>query len=267
MKASIIAVLLIFSLANFCMGKVIVVGSLTHEQDLAPGDTFSGTITLKNTADKDAGVRIYQTDYVFAANGISRYDPPGSNSRSNAAWISLSNEYLTIPAHERFSLFYQGTVPNDTSLSGTYWSIIMVEPVPDSRHDTLFDAATGVSMGVTTRTRYGIQVITNIGKAAKPALKFIGKTLKETPGGMVLQIDVANTGTKVVRPDAWLEIYDAKANLISRLRSQAKRILPNCSVRHIFNLSNVGKGSYEALVVLDDGANCAYGGQYSLVIE
>ncbi len=267
MKALTVACLLILGLADFCVGKVIVVGSLTHERNLDPGDTFNGTIVLKNTADRDEEVRIYQSDYLFDASGTSRYNAPGSSSRSNATWISLSNEYVTVPAHAQFSLFYQGTVPNDTTLSGTYWSMIMVEPTTSLRHDTVVDTTHNVSIGITTRTRYGIQVITNIGRQAKPVLKFVNKALEQKPTGMVLEVDVANTGNRVTRPNAWLEIYDGEANLVARVESQPLRILPDCSVRHRFNINSMNKGSYQALVVLDDGADCAYGARYNLVIE
>jgi len=267
LKALTVFCLFVLSFAYFCSAKVIVVGKLTHEQNLPPGQPFDGTIVLENTAESDAEVRVYQTDYWFTADGLSRYDPPGTISRSNATWLSLSDEYITIPAGQRFPLFYQGNVPSDTSLSGTYWSMIMVEPVSDFSYDTIADADHRVRMGITTKTRYGIQVITNIGNEAEPVLEFINKDLKQTPGGPVLIIDVANTGSKVTRPKAWLEIYDGDANLIARFISKPTRIYPDCSVRHRFNLTGIENGSYRALVILDDGTTCAYGAQYDLVIQ
>ena len=71
---------------------------MTQERQAKPGETYRGTIVLRNTGAAPAEAKVYQTDYSFAADGSNLYGAPGRLPRSNANWISLSRELVTIPA-------------------------------------------------------------------------------------------------------------------------------------------------------------------------
>lgn len=265
MRPILIMFFLTLLLANFCQGRVIVVGSLTHERNLSPGDQFDGSITLENTETEYQDVKIYQTDYMFTSDGKSEYGEPGSCPRSNSSWLWISDNLVTLAPNSHLSIYYRGSVPNDPSLSGTYWSVIMIEPLNSSIRDTLISNNTRIA--VTTVTRYAVQVITNIGDNSGQMLRFIDKRVKRTEDGVILEVDVQNDGIGYARPSAWLEIYDAQAKPIGRFESPRMRILPGCSVRHTFKIPDLGKGTYQALVILDDASDRIYGAQYGLVIE
>ena len=74
-------------------------------------------------------VKVYQTDYLFYADGSTYYGDPGTMPRSNTRWISFTPKQFTVPAGEEVTVRYTIQVPNDARLAGPYWSILMVEPV------------------------------------------------------------------------------------------------------------------------------------------
>ena len=91
-------------------------------------------------------------------------------------------------------------------------------------------------------------------------------TLEKLSEGSLLQIDLENTGEFLVRPSVWAEIYDSAGELTGRRTSDPLRIYPGCSVRHKFDLE-LSPGTYQALVVIDNGDGEVWGTQYDLEID
>ena len=110
----------------FLSAEVIIKGSMTHEQTVLPGESYTGSIEVSNPEDKPQDVKIYQTDYLFYADGRVLYGAPGKIARSNADWISFSPKRLTIPPKDTVNIQYTVKVPDDKTMIGTYWSISMV---------------------------------------------------------------------------------------------------------------------------------------------
>jgi hypothetical protein len=244
-----------------------VVGGLSRISEAEPGQEVEHEIVLRNSDDTDLLVRVYPTDYCFFADGRSTYAEPGTMQRSNAAWFKLSAEWITVPARSEATVYYRGRLPAGEPLSGTYWSMLMVEPLgPSDLHDVR-DQRGRPGISVATQVRYGIQIITDVGASGAPDLHFLGKRLIVEKGSRVLQIDVENAGDRWVYPLTWLEIYDETGGFVGRYESSQKRIFPGCSVRHEFDLSGVAGGKYTALVIIDNTDEHVFGAQYSLEIE
>src|SRR5439155_12856160 len=55
--------------------QISVVGNTVEERTAAPGDTYVGTIVVRNLTPQSQPVRIYQSDYSFFADGTSHFDP------------------------------------------------------------------------------------------------------------------------------------------------------------------------------------------------
>ena len=56
--------------------QIAVVGSTVEERVAARGETYVGTIVVRNQTQQDQPVRIYQTDYLFYADGTSHFIDP-----------------------------------------------------------------------------------------------------------------------------------------------------------------------------------------------
>jgi hypothetical protein len=267
---------------RFCMAGIMVQGELTHERTLQPGEGFEGRIELENTTETACCVRVYQTDYLFRADGSNVYGQPGSAARSNAAWFSVSPSRLTIPPHEKAFVYYSGRVPQSRELAsvqsdlqvlegsgllGTYWSMVMIEPLPESGPEVVEDESGRVKMGIQTQVRYGIQIVANIGDGGKPQIKFLDKKLFKGQGRIILQMDIENTGERWLSPRVWVELFDSRGTRVGRFEGDKKRVYPGCSVRHKVDLSGVPPGSYKALVVVDNQDQYVFGARYDLEIE
>ena len=247
--------------------KVIVVGELTHQTEAPIGQTIQGIITLQNIDEEPEEIKVYQTDYIFFSDGRVLYDEPGKITRSNAPWISVSPKRLTIPAQGIATINYILNVPDDESLEGTYWSIIMIEPVPEGSPESA-DAKEGeLNLGLRQIFRYGIQIVTHIGETGDRSLQFIGSRLVKEEEIRILEIDIENTGERWLRPIVWTELYDEKGIFIGKYDGGILRTYPGTSVKFRMDLTSVESGDYKALVIADGGGNDIFGITFNLILK
>jgi hypothetical protein len=268
MKTIAIIALFVLLLGGISFASISVVGDLTHERSLKPGESFEGTILLRNRGTDAGEVKVYQTDYFFTADGKNSYDKPGTQKRSNAAWITLSPSRLTVPPGETASVTYLVKVPDQPDLKGTYWSMIMVEPIAPTSPESVKPEKGKVKVGLATVIRYGVQMVTNVGPAlGEGNIRFLDKKLVRDGEKRIFQIDLENISDRTLSPLLWVELYDKGGRFIGRFESRRTRIYPGCSVRHQIDLSDVPKGDYKAVVVADNGDENVFGAEYTLSVK
>jgi hypothetical protein len=257
---------LAFWLLSFCLpaSAGVVIGSLTLEREARAGETYQGSVVMTNNEDTPQDVIIYQTDYLFASDGSNQYGKPGTHTRSNANWITFSPRQLQVPPHQSSQVSYVVHVPVDSALTGTYWSMIMVEEVPPPLPDSMLQLARNVA-AVRQVMRYGVQCVTHIGESGATKVTVTGARLEELENHKrELQVDVENTGERWIVPAAWMELYDTEGRYVGRFETSKKRIFPGTSVRFHIELDGTFSGRYKALVVLDNGDQSVFGAKYNL---
>jgi hypothetical protein len=238
-------------------------GGLTYEMKASPGQTYDGSIVLKNTGDEIVEAKLYQTDYQFFCDGNNTYGEPGSMVRSNADWIVFEPKRLTLSPLEEVAIQYTVYVPKEDTLCGSFWCMIMVEEVPMISPELLEEE----SVGISTVMRYGIQMITHIDDTGMRQLKFLAADLMMIEGARVLQIDIENTGERWLRPFVWVEVYDTEGKFINKFEGKKLRTFPGTSIRQRIDVSELPGGSFRALVVADCGDDDMFGIQYTLKID
>ena len=263
MKLILLTLSLILTGSSFA--GVAVVGSLARNKTVRTGETFEGIILIKNTSDQASEVQVYQTDYLFFADGKNLYEEPGSSVRSNADWISFAPTRLNIPAKETASVHYKGEVPTNPDLQGAYWSMVMVEPLA-APAPVVNGGEQEIVMGIKTILRFGIQIVTQIGDTGSRDIKILDKKLVREDGGIYLRLDIENTGERMLVPLVWTELFNQQGISIGRFECTRRRIYPACSVRFSLDISGVPEGNYTALVVIDNGDDHVLGAQYQLGI-
>jgi hypothetical protein len=265
-KLGMTAVLAGLLVASTAWGQIGIVGSLTHEYSTAPGRSLEGSLDIHNSSDEAQEVKAYQSDYFFYADGKVDYGTPGALPRSNALWMILSPKQAMVPPKETITINYIIQVPDDATLTGTYWSIIMVEPVPlSSPESTRPDAKPGV--GVTQVLRYGVQIVTQIGETGSRQIKFSQLKLLAENGKRSLLADVENTGERWLKGSFSLDLYDAKGVFVGKFECGQMRMFPQTSVRYSVDLVGVANGSYKALIVVDCGGDDVFGVNVNLVLK
>jgi len=193
------------------------------------GGKVEGKITVRNTEDTPVQVRIYQTDYLFFANGETVYGEPGSALRSNAGWISLSPDRLTVPPQDAATVYYAIQAPEKPALPGTYWSMLMVEPVAEMDPDS--SQGDKGQFRIQTVIRYGIQIVTDFGTSAERRIRFLEKKFIYEGAQKFLQIDIENIGESWLSLMAWAEVYGKDGNSVGRFECGRARVFPGCSIR------------------------------------
>ncbi len=234
----------------------------TEVRSATPGGTYRGTLVVRNSGTTAVDVKLHRTDYAFSADGRSSFATPGQVPRSNAPWVRLAREQIRLAPGERGSVDYEVRVPNDTQLTGTYWSAVMIEQVGGAEQG-------GANRDVQIRqiVRYAIQVITEIGETGTSAIAFSNAHLSNADGKRELSVDVENTGERWLQAQVWLELHDADGHLAGKFAGQRLRTFPATSVRNRIDLTAVRPGKYLALLVADAGRNDLFGTQIELDVR
>lgn len=266
MKHPLAKLFFALTLAASCQGGIVVIGELARATSVEPGESFNGVIFLKNTDARPVGVSVFQTDYLFHADGTNAYGEPGSVKRSNASWITVTPTRLKIGAGETVPVRYQGTVPAEPEEDGTYWSMIMIEPssvpaiAPDGKPDQ-------VAVGLQTNIRFGVQIVTEVGHSGTASLRVLDKRLVQGEAGRVLELDIGNDGDRLLIPAMTIELFDQNGVSVGFFEAEASRIYPNCSVRKRVDLTRMPAGRYAAMVLLDSGDLQVMGARYDLELS
>lgn len=241
-----------------------VTSGLTIEKVVSPGEKVEGVITLRGGENEEV-VRLYQTDYLFYADGRTLYNDPATTPRSNASWITIYPSEVTVPPQGEVTVNYQIQVPEE-KLSGTYWSMIMVEPqAPPPAELTPEEGK--VQLGIRTVLRYGIQIVTHLGDSGKRELNILDRQVSKEGEDYILALDLENPGERSLRPALRAEIYNEEGTLLEKKEGGQYRIYPGTSVRAKIDLGALPPGKYKILVVMDNGDQYIWGAQYSLSLQ
>lgn len=241
-------------------GDLSVVGGLTRQYTLSPGSREEAEILLRNGSTTSRMVRVNQADYLFQADGKNFYPDPGTTPRSCASWITISSPLLELPPESSKTLEILIEVPPDQRLRGTYWSLLMLEPFQPE--DKVRRPQPGLTLR--TRVRYAIQLMVHIGDTGTRKIKILDRKIEYGKEGRILNIDVKNSGDRVLSPTLWAELFDIDGNSSGRLQGGKWRIYPECSVRYLIDLASIPAGRYRALVVLDNGDEFVFGARYQV---
>jgi hypothetical protein len=213
-------------------------------------------------------VRIYQRDYFFTCDGKNLYGDPGEQERSNARWISFSPTSLILPPKGTAAISYVVSVPRDSggpSLKGSYWSMLMVESIPEGSPESSIKQKGSPSPAVVQNIRYGIQIATHIASTGEKLIRFLDVKLTRGEGDeRILQVDLENSGTSYMKPETTVELFGSDGKSRGRIAGANYRMYPGTSVRHLIPLGRLPAGTYKALVLVDAGGEDVFGGQYTL---
>ena len=228
------------------LGNIVVLNGLTHETTSEAGETYREKIQIQNVGTETRSVKVYVRDYWYSFSGESRHDEPGTQDRSNANWIKFSPTLLTLKPNEKAEVSYEVTTPQDNALTGTYWSVIMVEGIVPQ--DTT--ASSGVK--ILTAIRYAVQVVTNIGNTGTRDLQFVGLELAEQEGVNVLNVAVENTGQRILKPELNIELFNDQGESLGVFKAERRKTYPTTSILLEIPLAGIKPGEYNAVLV----ANC-----------
>lgn len=271
-RITLLIAVCLMAFAGSTTAQISVRSELSDDREVLPGTTYEGVIQVANDTDEFQEAKIYQTDYRFYSDGSNVYGEPGQDQRSNANWTRVSAPSITLPPRSMASVTYLVSVPEAVEgkpLEGSYWSMIMVEAVPKASPESTVNPETGEpEYALHQVMRYGVQVATHIQGTGASELTMPDSGLERLDGGEVaLRVIVENGGSRMIRPEIWVELYGEDGSAFGRREGVQSRIYPGTSINQKIKLGDLDPGKYRALVILDGGGEEIYGAEYTLALE
>lgn len=236
-----------------------VMGSMIYKYSAKKGETYSTVIKIHNTGNTDQEVSIYQRDYLYNYEGASFYNEPGSNKRSNAPWIQYSPKTLLLKGKETQNLQFEVTVPQNDTIVGTFWSLLMVEGVSQ------LDPNKRGQLNINTSIRYAVQVITNLGQTGTGQLEFQKPGIVTEGAKHFFDFVLLNTGERLISPDVSMELFDAESGeSVKVFKAPKNGMYPTTSTKWRFPLEGLPtKKKYKAVIVADGSGEDVFGLEYA----
>jgi len=257
----IIGMILLFVFAENTKANILVMNGLTHEHQAVQGEVRNGIIELKNVSQQPQSVQLYQRDYWYSHQGENRHDTPGTLKRSNAGWININPTFVTLAPEETVTVEYEITIPAVDSLTGTYWSVIMVEGLQPP------DTAATEGIRINTVIRYAVQIITHIGNSGTVNITFLRFNLSKQENGTELAVVLENIGQRLVKPEVSIEIYDSNGTTLGVTTAESRKLYPGTSANFFLDLSHLQTGSYTGILIADCGDDYVFGSNLTLDIK
>jgi len=264
-RNSLLAYGLCLLLPAAAFGQLSITNDLSHLDTANPGQTYFGSVKVKNNGAKEERVRLYQNDYLFFADGSNQFGEPGLLPRSSANWIKLAESEIVLAPGNEQEVPYTVSVPARDDLIGSYWSLIMVQAITKSllNPDNQAEDTVGVSAGL----RFAVQVATNIGDTGKRSLRFFDTKLDQGEQYSTLRLSLENNGERKLVAVPYADVYSLKGQAIGRIQGSARGLYPGTSIRVEFPLKEIVPGRYKIQVVADCGGNDLFGAVYSLELK
>ena len=242
-----IAALLLF-ICQEIAAKVLINNGLTHIHSGKQGQVIKGMIQVKNAGAQPEKILIYQNGLVQTCDEKSEFVPVDRQVRGMGKWLETNTVEKLIQPDETFEIFYTISIPRDSSLSGSYWSVVMVEVA----EPVTIEATNKFSIG--SKIRYAIQIITDVGEMEFPKLDFEKVAFKPVQAAnKVIQAKLKNIGKFMVVPKLLLEVYGKDGQKIITLESVSQKIYPFTCKDFEIEIKGLTSGKYDAILVADYG--------------
>lgn len=243
---------------------IVVVNGLTHEHNIERGDMEQGVLIIKNNGSTPEAISVYQKDFTFNFKGETFYKDSDSAAKSNLGWMIINPLSFVLEPAEEIEVVYEIRVPDDKSIKGTYWSVIMVEPAVevDTNNRQL-------TVNINSVLRYAVQIISNISmesEGIKADLSFLNIEIVKEKDHNYLVIDAENKGDILLKTEMGVEVFDKNGVSIGIFRSRRSRTYPGTSKRYIVELPDLENGSYQSILVADSENDEVLGVQLTLEI-
>lgn len=240
---------------SFLHAGIVILNGLTHSYKIENGKVYKGKVSIENTSSNPQSVKLFLQDFDYHADGTINYTAVRTNKRTNGEWIKFNTNLVTLKGKEKTEVLYEITIPNQTIDPGSYWSVIIVEPVEEIKPS---DGKPGVS--ITSVIRYAIQVITDFEtEKAKPDLKFESVKVEKQEGKQTAKIAIANNGNLYCKPTTTIEIYNRKTGeKVGTYSSLTMGLLPETSKTFYIDISKVPPDKYKATIIATDEEENAF---------
>lgn len=168
---------------------------------LPPGATIERTLEVVNTTDTSLEIELYAGAATISDGAFLPGDPGVENELSS--WIKLSDERVTVAAHDEQRISATIAVPADASEGERYAAVWAQPPAANAQ-------------GSTVVNRAGVRIYLSVGEGGEPAADFAIRSLRaeRAPNGdPIVAAQVVNTGARALDMSGELVLEDGPGGL------------------------------------------------------
>jgi len=237
--------------------NIVINNGLTHSFDSKPGSTIKGNIEVQNIGESERRIIIYKEDLLRACDGKELKVDSLSHDRSSISWMTLGEFEKVLEPNEKFIIPYEMVVPENPELNGSYWNMILVEMA-----EAIDKTKDHRGISVSTKMRYGIQVITDIKSSGEEESKVSGEEIQFTDFKLikedsinVVQVQLMNKSIFRVNVNLLLSLFSEDGEEVKSIELNPKKIYPNSCSNFDLYMEGVEPGLYSAQIIADYGVD------------
>jgi len=249
MKKLILLVSFILIAVN-SFSNVVVLNGLTHVHKTNSGEIITGIIKLKNTKNTEQRVIIYFNDLFQQCGEETILTKDASHDNSILNWFSTNINERVLKGNEEYELLYTINVPENSTIKGSYYGVLMVEIEKPIKEDAL-----NYGVKLESKVRYGIQIIADVNERTPSELEFYDIKIEDIETSKIINVDIQNKGDFYVQPTLVLEVFNENGEQAKKMELKFKKIYPNSCKAFSLDISDLPKGAYTAILVADYGEN------------
>jgi hypothetical protein len=228
---------------------------------LSKGEHYSGVVNVVNMASEPITVKLSPWDMVREAGETDNYpytSLEGMEPRSLLPYVTYVHDMVTVPPGKTAAIPFDVDIPEDPSLNGSYWFVMMTEQVTED--EVIFpeeeEEPEAPVIGVQHKLRFALVFMVTI-KDSEHVLKakFSGIKIVKESGIPRVTATLSNQGNVYIKPEPWLEIRDSTGALTHTEDGNRRTVLPESGLDFNFFLKDTlfNPGEYLLLVIADYG--------------
>jgi hypothetical protein len=232
----------IFFLTAFAHAADIGLSPPRLELIVEPGETVTETVTLLTDAVQEQQIQVLLEDFTLDPKGDLVTLPIASLEYSASNWLEPEVTDFVLAGGEGQEFRFSVTVPNDTSLAGTYHTMVFFTVVPPPTETS--------GVGVVTTARIGLAVYVTVASTEQGGSELVDFFQEDDAS---LTFAVANTGNTVMRLAGRIELRDEAGETKYALEVPDVPVLRESEREVRIELpEDLEPGFYTALALIED---------------
>lgn len=224
---------------------VQLVGNLTREVSVSPGEAVEQTVLVRNTGTEPAYVHLSFAEVTFNQNGAA-VQSQVSHPRSSKSWMKAPDEPVLIPGGATVAVPFTINPPVDAT--GGYWSSIIVRPDQSVYQTWNLDGQATVPIQVVAQ--YAGVIYTNVQGTGTNKLVFTSAEIESTSNSRTLTLGLLNEGDRADRFTVRAQLITLQGQIVSD-RDVRVRAVPGQTRQLQFELGTHAPGQYLLLITAD----------------
>ena len=232
-----------------------------------PGDTVTDAIVIDNPDPDPVTLKVTVVGAQTGEFGGVVYDLPDAPPSETAAWFTLSDTTITIPANDRKQVRFELAIPAD-ALPGTHLAGLSISDADEDTEATTLDDGP-VSAGVTIRSRRVIALQVDLPGPRTPLLEGDDAMAAVKPQGVYAKVLLANAGTDLLRPSGTFTLTDPAGQTVIEEPFTLGTVVPGTDVAIAFPWSETtpAAGTYPVHINATDASGATLDWNDTIVID